>query len=241
MQGDQHFYPRKVVPPLAYQVSGSCMFNAPVAPFLGATLPPCLNQGAPIHGFEFQPSEVCPRNFIIFDQTGNKNRIMFHPALANKFSCPGFEICGTQIEDNGARKDIDKDNIESITPLKEDTEDINALLSLEEEEQEDGDVISTARTHGSYSSNSPDSCSTYGSKPSKRRLSSSIQNPFCGSGSSCNSETKRLRMKKMIKALRGIVPGGKQMSTVSVLDEAVRYLKSLKVEVKKLGIGNFKN
>ncbi|THG12162.1 hypothetical protein TEA_025025 [Camellia sinensis var. sinensis] len=36
-------------------------------------------------------------------------------------------------------------------------------------------------------------------------------------------------MRKMVKTLRGIVPGANQMNTVAVLDEAVRYLKSLKV------------
>lgn len=48
-------------------------------------------------------------------------------------------------------------------------------------------------------------------------------------------------MKKMIKTLRGIIPGGgDQMDTPAVLDEAVKYLKSLNVEVKKkLGVQNF--
>ncbi|XP_010241336.1 PREDICTED: transcription factor bHLH144-like [Nelumbo nucifera] len=238
MQSDQHIYPKKVVAPLAYQVSSGYMYNAPVAPGLGSTLPPGAKQTTSFHGFEFQPSEVFPKNFIIFDQTDNRSRIMFHPTLANKFNCPGFDICGVNTDENGVRN---RDNGEFSTPLKEDTEDINVLLSLEEEEEEDRDDVSTARTNGSCGSSSPDSCSTYGSKTSKRRLSSSIQKSFSGSGSSCNSESKRLRMKKMMKALKGIVPGGKQMSTVAVLDEAVRYLKSLKVEVKKLGIGNFKN
>ena len=31
------------------------------------------------------------------------------------------------------------------------------------------------------------------------------------------------------------------MNTVAVLDEAVRYLKSLKVEVQKLRVGDLKN
>ena len=31
------------------------------------------------------------------------------------------------------------------------------------------------------------------------------------------------------------------MNTVAVLDEAIRYLKSLKVEVQKLGVGDLKN
>ncbi|KAF9619356.1 hypothetical protein IFM89_006543 [Coptis chinensis] len=51
----------------------------------------------------------------------------------------------------------------------------------------------------------------------------------------------RRRMKKMVKALRSIVPGADQMNTATVIDEVVTYLKSLKVEVKKHGLRNFKN
>ncbi|KAJ0455739.1 putative transcription factor bHLH family [Helianthus annuus] len=53
------------------------------------------------------------------------------------------------------------------------------------------------------------------------------------------SSGKREKMKKMVKSLRGIVPGGNaEMNTVDVLDEAVKYLKSLKVEAHKMGFGN---
>lgn len=45
-------------------------------------------------------------------------------------------------------------------------------------------------------------------------------------------------MKKMVRVLRGIVPGGNEMNTVDVLDEAVQYLKSLKVELQNLGVEN---
>ena len=48
-------------------------------------------------------------------------------------------------------------------------------------------------------------------------------------------------MKKMMGVLRRIVPGGEQMNTACVLDEAVQYLKSLKIEAQKLGVGHFSN
>ncbi|KAM1094054.1 hypothetical protein ACFX2B_008981 [Malus domestica] len=59
-----------------------------------------------------------------------------------------------------------------------------------------------------------------------------------GSSSSSNNERKRQKMKKMVRVLRGIVPGGNEMNTVAVLDEAVQYLKSLKVELQKIGVEN---
>ncbi|CAN6546156.1 unnamed protein product [Malus baccata var. baccata] len=84
----------------------------------------------------------------------------------------------------------------------------------------------------------PCRCSN-GLKTKKEGLRSSLEKSSgIGSSSSCNSERKRQKMKKMVRALRGIVPGGNEMNTVAVLDEAVQYLKSLKVELQKIGVEN---
>ncbi|KAG6642197.1 transcription factor bHLH144 [Carya illinoinensis] len=234
MQGDQHFRAKAVLP-LTNQV-GNCYVHTPVVPAVGAVLNSGAKHLTPFHGVEFQPSEVCPKNFIVFDQTQYRSQIMFHPTIAHKFNAPS--IFATSVEDNFDVKEVDFVEPETSSPLKEDSGDIDALLSFEEDEQDeyDDEEVSTARTNGDYRSTSPDSFSNYCSKPKKNR-SSSMQKAS-GSGESCNSERKRQKMKKMVKALRGIVPGGNQMNTVAVLDEAVRYLKSLKVEVQKLGVGD---
>lgn len=241
MQSDQHFFRKKAVLPLANQVGNGYM-HIPVASGFDAVLTPTAKHLTPFHGVEFQPSEVCPKNFIIFDQTDQRSQVMFHPAIAHKFSATGVNIRATYVEDNFEVKEADHIEREISSPLKEDSDDIDALLSLEEDEQEeyDDEVVSTARTDEDYQTASPDSFSNYGSKPKKNRLSSFTQ-MSSGSGDSCNSERKQKKMKKMVRALRGIVPGGDQMNTVAVLDEAVRYLKSLKVEVQKLGVGDLKN
>ncbi|KAI3979147.1 hypothetical protein MKX01_016972 [Papaver californicum] len=211
MQSDQRFYNTNAVPLLPYQGVGGVYLN----------------------GVELEPFEVCPKNFIIFDQTERRSRIIVNPVLAEKFKCPGFDVQG-----NSELKDVGAEYSESSFPMKEDTADINALLSLdyEEEEEEDEEEISTARTLGSSRGSSPDSCSTYGSRPSKIRITSSTQKSF-----TCNSssEKKHHKMKEVMKTLRGIVPGADQMNNAVVLDEAVKYLKYLKVEVKKHGIVKF--
>lgn len=239
MQSDQQFQPRKAVPHFANQ-RGNNYMHISAAPSNAAALHPAAKHLMPVHGIEFQPSEVCPKNFIIFDQNDHRSQIMFHPDVAHKFSGPGLNVYTGYVQenfDNEAVNDIERDISAS---LKEDSDDIDVLLSLEEEEQDeyDDEEVSTARTYGNQGSNSPDSYSTYGYEP--RKIGSSIQKSS-GSFSSCNSERKRQKMKKMVKALRGIVPGGDEMNTVTVLDEAVRYLKSLKVEVQKLGVGTSKN
>ncbi|KAJ4703815.1 transcription factor bHLH [Melia azedarach] len=222
--------------------------HIPAASAFNAVLPPAAKPPMPFHGVEFQPSEVCPKNFIIFDQTDHRSQIMFHPAIAQKFNGPSLNFCATYFQNNFERNDAANVEREMSSSLKEDSDDIDALLSLEEGEEEeeeddeeeyDEEEISTARTCGNYGSNSPDSSSTYGSEFQKNKSSSMLKSS--GSSSKCNHERKRQKMRKMVKVLRGMVPGGDQMNTAAVLDEAVRYLKSLKVEVQKFGVGSFKN
>ncbi|KAK6284059.1 hypothetical protein POUND7_003011 [Theobroma cacao] len=240
-QSDQQFYPPKAVPTLADQVGDNYM-HIPVSSAFGTVFPPCAKPLPPLHGIEFQPSEACPKNFIIFDQSDHRNQIMFNPDIAHKLNGHGLNIFATYIDGKYERKDVNNVEKETSSSMKEDSDDIDALLSSEGEEQEDYDEeeMSTARTNGNYESDSADSRSAYCSKPRKNRSCSSALKSS-GSGDSCDPEIKRLKMKKMVKVLRGIVPGADQMGTVAVLDEAVKYLKSLKVEVQKLGVGNFKN
>ncbi|KAK4399328.1 Transcription factor [Sesamum angolense] len=166
----------------------------------------------------------------------NRSQIMYHPEINSKFFYPG--LCVGAVCQNNINQEDANDEIKLTSPLKEDSDDIDALLSTEDEENEDcddDDEVSTARTCAVYECDSPDSCSNYES-PSEK--SGSLFRKF--SGSRCGDK-KRQRTRKMVKALRGIVPGAHQMSTVAVLDEAVSYLKSPRVEVQKLGARNLKD
>ncbi|KAJ3675276.1 hypothetical protein LUZ60_004318 [Juncus effusus] len=171
---------------------------------------------APLNQVEFQPSDTCPKNFVIFDQTYHKSRVMFHPSLAQKFGSSSYYEANAYGNAYGNGKGISRET------YKEDTEEIDALLTSSEEGEED-DEVSTGRTPGYWENNdsSPD-CSSSSSMP-------------VNSG---GKDKKKDRMKKMVRTLKGMIPGGDQMDTPAVLDEAVRYLKSLKVEVKKLGSRN---
>lgn len=66
------------------------------------------------------------------------------------------------------------------------------------------------------------------------------QNPRSGEMGS-PSENKRMRTEKIretVSALRCIIPGGKSKDAMVVLDEAINYLKSLKLKAKALGLDN---
>uniref|UniRef100_A0A0D9WQH8 BHLH domain-containing protein n=1 Tax=Leersia perrieri TaxID=77586 RepID=A0A0D9WQH8_9ORYZ len=198
---------------------------------------------APLTGLEFQPSDTCPKNYVIFDQTYDRSRVMFHPSLANNFGnsgggggydhhhCYGFDqdYAGGKSAYYGVEED---DGGGCSIRQKEDTDEIDALMSTEDGEEED-DVLSTGRTPGCRAGGSPDStCSSgYGVSTGASRSDCCGGRKVDGGG-----ERKKERMKKMMRTLKGIIPGGDRMDTPAVLDEAVRYLKSLKVEVKKLGV-----
>ncbi|OEL33073.1 hypothetical protein BAE44_0005910 [Dichanthelium oligosanthes] len=190
---------------------------------------------APLTGLEFQPTDTCPKNYVIFDQTYDRSRVMFHPSLANNnnLGSPGGGGYGYDHRCYGYDQDYyaggksahyDGGGAAAAASVrqKEDTEEIDALMSTEDGEDED-DVLSTGRTPGCRAGGSPDSTCSSGHGGSGRKQE--------GGG----GEKKKERMKKMVRTLKGIIPGGERMDTPAVLDEAVRYLKSLKVEVKKLG------
>ncbi|CAA2993058.1 transcription factor bHLH144-like [Olea europaea var. sylvestris] len=231
MHSDRKYFPQNPILPLPDQVGGCYKSKTPIASIFGGTiLPSGIKPSRPLHGVDFQTSEACPRNFIIFDQTNNRSQITFHPEIDSKFLHPDFGGVGvSNCLDNVGWKDKKED--EEITSFKEDSDDIDALLSTEYDETEEyeDDEVSTARMDANYESDSSDSCSNYESVSRKRRSPPSEKS---------SNDMKRQKMRKMVKALGGIVPGANRMSTVAVLDEAVKYLKSLRVEVQEMGAGN---
>ncbi|XP_008784424.1 transcription factor bHLH144-like [Phoenix dactylifera] len=243
MQRDRRFFSKKASRSRGYE-AGSCALDSPAgacdtdasaaAPSFGEALTGMKHHEfpVPLNGVEFQPSETCPKNFVIFDQTYNKSRVMFHPSLAHNFGSSSFGVHGAHAHEAGKSTVGDYYNAgEYSSPHIEDAEDIDALLSSEE----DDDVVSTGRTPGNWGGgSSPDSSCSFSDGMRSSKLKFNSTNAGSGSG----SERKREKMKKMVKTLRGIIPGGDRMDTPAVLDEAVKYLKSLKVEVKKLGVQN---
>ncbi|CAO2041248.1 unnamed protein product [Urochloa humidicola] len=177
---------------------------APAAPAYAEETAGRIAHGFPaaaVDGVELQPSDACPKNYVIFDQTHTgSSSVTFHPSLAHKLGGGSTASPGSYDAGKGAcGRDEDDDG---CSPAREDSEEIDALLQSSSEE--DDDVTSTCS-----------SAAAGGGRPRKKE-----------------------RIKKMVRALKGVVPGGKQMDTPAVLDEAVWYLKSLKLEAatkKKLG------
>ncbi|KAF3339935.1 Transcription factor bHLH144 [Carex littledalei] len=173
------------------------------------------NVGDQFTRLEFEPNAKCPQNFIIFDQTDVKHRVMCNPAFVQKFSLENLDLNWPNLEAE------DLSRLCNSPSFKEDTNEIDILLNSDEGEESDDDTISTGRTPGNWNSTS---CNC-----------SSCDSSY---GVSDWNECKREKMRKMVKILQEIVPGGEGLDTGTVLDEAVKYLKYLKKEVKKLGISS---
>ncbi|KZV56030.1 hypothetical protein F511_12729 [Dorcoceras hygrometricum] len=215
-------------PALNYFMQNTEMF--PVLNNRRVPVPYDIEPFGPFHGVDIQSSEACPRNFVIFDQSNAGSHIIFHPEIRSKF----FDFCLADSESILKGED-DRKNTKCegdfFSLLNEDSDDIDALLSMEDVENEgyEDDEVSTARTDAIFECNSPGSCSNYESAP--RKCSVLGASSMIG----CNYK-KGERMRTMVKVLRSMVPGAKRMSTVTVLDEAVQYLQSLKAQVHNLEV-----
>ncbi|XP_062206232.1 transcription factor bHLH144-like [Phragmites australis] len=215
---------------------GQCNYRVPVSPALGVPSGmPSPQIRSPLGVIEFQPSMVCPRNFIIFDHTDDKGRVMYHPALVDKLNPTNIDAfpyhgevgCRSSVQDIGNLE-------EHSSSFKEDSEEIDALLSSDEESDED-DVVSTGRTPDPLESGPFDSSSL----PMFKKM-----RYISGKSSVCHGSMENFtheKIKKMVTVLRGIIPGGDQLDTPALLEEAVRYLKFLKMEAKKLSVEGLDN
>ncbi|KNA23000.1 hypothetical protein SOVF_027880 [Spinacia oleracea] len=231
---------RRGVAPLENQGWVNGQHNVSPASAFGGSLPSASKMPRPVHDIEFQPSEVCPQNFIIVDEDANQSRIMYHPGIAHNLSYPNMDFHETP---NG---EITQENFGNnfeggiVSPDMEDSDYIDLLMSLDENQGEsEEEEVSTAGTQGYDGSSSPESFCNYTTKCRKATYPCSVQRAST-SGSSHN-ENKRKEARKMVKVLRGMVPGGDQMNTAAVFDAAVHHLKGLEGKVQRLGLSNHKH
>ncbi|KAJ4771260.1 basic helix-loop-helix (bHLH) DNA-binding superfamily protein [Rhynchospora pubera] len=192
-------------------LTGSCTYSIPIS---ANTMNP--NVGDHFARLEFELYEKCPQNFIILDQTNVKHRVMYNPVLIQNFGFEKLYSTLHNVEGEGLSR------LCNSPSFKEDTNEIDILLNSDEGDECDDDTVSTGRSPGNWNS------------------TSSISNSY---DSSCNelirNECKRERMRQIVRILQEIVPGAEGLDTSAVLDEAVKYLKYLKMEVENLGISSF--
>lgn len=134
--------------------------------------------------------------------------------------------------------------------MHENTEEIDALLyseSNESHEQHEQDECEASTGHSPLDL---DGTHGYKFKTKRRRLDTELmdtassraredESSCIGEEQECNKKSKRKRIQDTVEVLRRIIPGltgvnGKAKDAAAVLDEAIRYLNSLKLRMKGL-------
>ncbi|CAI9116184.1 OLC1v1017270C1 [Oldenlandia corymbosa var. corymbosa] len=256
-----------------------------------------------------EPIEKCGRTglsnpgtqkkFLVFDQSGDQTTLIYSSGLGAPVQCltswnakppaandPVKEDVGTKrfmfphsapFGTNGYNEDNQGDETES--QMREDTEELNALLYSDDESEssEDDEVTSTGHSPSTMTEHGvqdgygdSEEVASSASPIKKRKLLNgdfdvrsptnvpSSEKPYkyseleddaessCGNFDDQGSEEsdslsgkKRSRKEKIretVSILRSIIPGGKGKDAMVVFDEAIHYLKSLKVKAKSLGL-----
>ncbi|XP_022773104.1 transcription factor bHLH145-like isoform X2 [Durio zibethinus] len=240
------------------------------------------------------------KRFLVFDQYGHQTTLIFSSAFGTPVKCltswgpKSPAACNFNREDPIAKinpnlhsgpisTDIVDDNGTDVqSEMREDTEELNALLFSDDDSDytEDEEVTSTGHSpstmtaHNEQFEEGTEEVASTAGPTKKRKLldafnnyvpllvdTASSANPHrcseyeddadssfangqnMGSGQSggmdSSSGNKRIRKDKIretLSVLQSIIPGGEGKDAIVVLDEAIDYLKSLKLKAKTLGL-----
>ncbi|WZZ71758.1 hypothetical protein YC2023_083128 [Brassica napus] len=100
-----------------------------------ALFPPCAK--LPFHGVELQPSSVCPKNFVVFDQTYDRSQVMYHPELTLRLVNSGLASSFQNEYVVGGYGNYGQQEVSSSSSHQEDPNEIDALLMSTDEDEED--------------------------------------------------------------------------------------------------------
>ncbi|KAL9229151.1 hypothetical protein vseg_004649 [Gypsophila vaccaria] len=246
-------------------------------------------------------SEPASKHFLVFDQTGNKTTMMFSSAIGSSIPRPTSwtrkPACfynynedelrvGSDGHDSGPNltDDLDDDHGSILgSDMREDSEEIDALLYSDDEDNysDDGEETSTGHSpstmtayekHDWFDEEDMDEVASSAGPVKRQKLSASdyqvpsityslscaIPNqssdyeedaesscagskptPFNDIGSSQgNKRMRKEKIRETVNILQTILPNGKgkDADAVTVLDEAINYLKTLKYKATSGGL-----
>lgn len=243
------------------------------------------------------------KKFVVFDRSGNQTRWIYSPGTAyptqsNNVAASGaVDCCGLEELRTKAGPSCDghicsdaiigsqESQAAEESEMHEDTEELNALLYSDEEEDEFGcecgceeevstghspskkttrlmqednasaeEVASSGGSHHLKRKRSPDGewnmsalmDTASSGKPNRSWECEDDAESSCGESSSdggdsssCSSPVKKRlnkdKIRETVKILQSILPCGEGKDAMYVLDEAIQYLKSLKLKAQSLG------
>ncbi|MCL7035790.1 hypothetical protein MKW94_017261 [Papaver nudicaule] len=233
------------------------------------------------------------KRFLVFDQSGDQTSLFYSSAVGSNVQNPcydsakSYQIAGPQKENLTVNRELIPHSPVTSVPLEEseesgdksemheDTEELNALLYSDDENDTDDEEISTGHSPRDVigcqnleevGENLLDFASS--SCPTKRKrvleedhYASSLADTAssgeanhsveckddaessCAGGSMTQKDmeslpvNKRLRREKVretVRILQNIIPGGKDKDVIVVIDEAIQYIKSMKLKARSM-------
>ncbi|PKA49519.1 Transcription factor bHLH145 [Apostasia shenzhenica] len=229
--------------PYGCNFSGKSSFPSSVFKAQGSFLRPYSSLVPPLDPANGSSGPVVfpqAKRFLVFDHSGDQTSLVFS-SVANP------------MEDLNAALPVS--NASEEKEMTEDPEEIDALLYSDSEYTVDTEEASTGHSPLDMEEEEADISPV----PAKRRRiryseldellvdSASSSRACCaelsyigegggklGDGGCINCE-KRKRIQATVNVLKRIIPGGKGKDAASVLDEAIQYLKTLKLQAMALG------
>ncbi|GFP90157.1 transcription factor bhlh145 [Phtheirospermum japonicum] len=161
-----------------------------------------------------------------------------------------FRVCSNPLNPSTNDKNIDDNSRED----EEDSDELDALLCSDSDFSEDDDDEETSTGHSPSTMTDDgvrDSAEEIGEEvdsvfavPAKRRrisdgpaLGDDDALSVCGDvDNQCSKRMRREKIHETLSALRSVIPNAEGKDAIFVIDEAIKYLRSLKVEAKALGL-----
>lgn len=226
---------------------------------------PPLNTPAPNPTINTEPDATKTKRFLIFDHSGDQTSLVFS-SVANPFEGLNPTLLASNVihtyasnshKSEGDEMHEDSEEIDALLYSDsdygyddEETSTGHSPLDMDEEiassyhpakrHRVDSTEIDTLLLDTASSSVAPlPPLPHYMEENSGNDLSFfgcfSEGEDKAGGRSRCNKE----RIRATVSMLRRIIPGGKGKDTASVLDEAIQYLKLLKLQAKAAGANSF--
>ncbi|CAA0829808.1 Transcription factor bHLH145 [Striga hermonthica] len=182
------------------------------------------------------------KRFLVFDRSGEKTTLFY----TRPSSWVPPNNLKTYQENNTVDNNIPRGLTKEDESSRENSEELDALLYSSDDDYSDDDVTSTGHSPSALTDEVPHD------PPAEEKTGESFLGPTAAKrrrtgpvlleedeAESCSGPRKRSRREKVqiaLGALRSVVPGARGKNGISVIDEAIEYLRSLKVEMKALGL-----
>ncbi|KAI7754524.1 hypothetical protein M8C21_028894, partial [Ambrosia artemisiifolia] len=185
-------------------------------------------------------TNVAQKKFLVFDQSGDQTTLIYSSGAGPapiRYQFPSSNNPKPQFGSHTVSLDEfikGNDGNDSKSEMREDTEELNALLGEEEEVASSGGPTKKRKweDEGNIENVLEDTASS--GKSGINCSSNGVFNDESDSFSSGNKKRRKEKIKETINLLQNLIPGDKHgKDAIMVIDEAIHYLRNLKFKAIK--------